>query len=59
MTGLFLCDARRQIRSIVELCEEFGVRRAVQKETHQNELIKIVNDGPIFARSKAMKAEHT
>ena len=25
---LFLCEARRQIRSIVELCEEFEVRRS-------------------------------
>ena len=24
-----LCEARRQIRSIVNLCEEFGVRRLV------------------------------
>ena len=29
---LFLCKARRQIRSIVCLCEEFGDRRLVQKE---------------------------
>ena len=27
---LFLCEARRQNRSIVSLCEEFGDRRAVQ-----------------------------
>ena len=27
-----LCKARRQIRSIVNLCEESGVRRLVQKE---------------------------
>ena len=25
-----LCEDRRQIRSIVSLCEEFGVRRLVQ-----------------------------
>ena len=30
---LFLCVARRQIRSIVDLCEEFGVRSEVQKES--------------------------
>ena len=30
---LFLGVARRQIRSIVNLCEEFGVRGKVQKET--------------------------
>ena len=34
---LFLCDARRQIRSIVNLCEEFGVRRTRAKRTHQND----------------------
>ena len=33
MIELFLCKSRRQIRSIVELCEEFGVRRLVQKES--------------------------
>ena len=32
MIELFLCKARRQIRSIVNLCEEFGVRRIVQIE---------------------------
>ena len=29
---LFLCEARRQNRSIVNLCEDFGDRRLVQKE---------------------------
>ena len=29
---LFLCEARRQNRSIVSLCEDFGDRRLVQKE---------------------------
>ena len=32
-----LCDARRQIRSIVSLCEEFGVRRTRAKFTNQND----------------------
>ena len=34
---LFLCDARRRKRSIVELCEHFGVRRTRAKRTHQND----------------------
>ncbi len=29
---LFLCQARRRTRSIVNLCEEFGYRSVVQKE---------------------------
>ena len=32
-----LCDARRQIRSIVNLCEEFGDRRTRAKFTNQND----------------------
>ena len=32
-----LCDTRLQIRSIVELCEEFGVRSARAKFTSQND----------------------
>ena len=36
---LFLCDARRQIRSIVSLCEEFGVRRTRAKRANQNDFI--------------------
>ena len=35
-----LCKARRQIRSIVNLCEEFGVRRSCAKFTDQNFLPK-------------------
>ena len=34
-----LCEARRQIRSIVDLCEEFGVRRLRAKFTHQNDFL--------------------
>ena len=33
MIEQFLCDTRRQIHSIVDLCEEFGVRRFVLKES--------------------------
>ena len=33
------CEARRQIRSIVDLCEEFGVRRLRAKFTHQNDFL--------------------
>ena len=36
MTRLFLCKARRQKRSIVNLCEHFGVRRTCAKRTRQN-----------------------
>ena len=36
MVEEILCDARRQIRSIVNLCEEFVVRRTRAKFTHQN-----------------------
>ena len=32
MIRLFLCKARRQNRSIVNLCEDFDDRRLVQKE---------------------------
>ena len=32
MIRLFLCEAMRQNRSIVSLCEDFGVSRFVQKE---------------------------
>ena len=38
-----LCDARRQIRSIVKLCEEFGVRRTRAKFTHQNDFYSSVS----------------
>ena len=34
-----LCDTRRQIRSIVNLCEEFGVRSARAKFTNQNDFL--------------------
>ena len=34
---LFLCDVRRQKRSIVNLCEHFGVRHIRAKRTHQND----------------------
>ena len=37
MIRLFLCEARRQIRSIVDLCEEFDVRRSRAKRTNQND----------------------
>ncbi len=37
MIELFLCEARRQIRSIVNLCEEFGVRRTRAKRANQND----------------------
>ena len=36
MIELFLCDARRQIHSIVDLCEEFDVRRTRAKRANQN-----------------------
>ena len=36
MMRLFLCDARRLTRSIVDLCEELGDRRTRAKRTHQN-----------------------
>ena len=39
MIELFLCDARRQIRSIVNLCEEFGDRRTRAKRANQNDFI--------------------
>ena len=32
-----LCDARQQIRSIVNLCEEFAIRRTRAKFTNQND----------------------
>ena len=37
MIELFLCDVRRQIRSIVSLCEEFGVRCTRAKRANQND----------------------
>ena len=36
MVEEILCDARQQIRSIVNLCEEFVVRRSRAKFTQQN-----------------------
>ena len=60
MMKLFLCDARRQKRSIVSLCEHFGDRRTRAKRGHQNFLhIKIVDDETIFATSKVAKAQFT
>ena len=57
---LFLCEARQQIRSIVELCEEFGNRRARAKYIHQNNFYcKIVNDETIFVRSEATNPQHS
>ena len=37
MIELFLCDVRRQKRSIVELCEHFGVRHTRAKIANQND----------------------
>ena len=37
MIELFLCDVRRQIRSIVNLCEAFGVRSTRAKRANQND----------------------
>ena len=51
MIELFSCDARRQIRSIVSLCEEFGVRRTRAKFYTQNNFhisSKIAYDEIIF-----------
>ena len=39
MIELFLCDARRQIRSIVSLCEEFDDRRTRAKRANQNDFL--------------------
>ena len=36
MIVLFLCDVRRQKRSIVNLCEHFGVRHTRAKRANQN-----------------------
>jgi hypothetical protein len=43
MIELFLCDARRQIRSIVNLCEVFGVRRTRAKRANQNNFYSLMN----------------
>ena len=60
MMKLFLCDARRQKRSIVDLCEHFGVRRIRAKRVHQNHsYLKIVDDETIFVTSKVAKAQFT
>ena len=32
-----LCEARLQIRSILNVCEEFGVRRFCAEHTNQND----------------------
>ena len=37
MVEEILCDVRRQIRSIVNLCEEFGVRHTRTKRANQND----------------------
>ena len=37
MVEEILREARRQIRSIVSLCEEFGVRRTRAKRANQND----------------------
>ena len=39
MVEEILCDVRRQIRSIVNLCEKFGVRHTRAKFTHQNNFL--------------------
>ncbi len=39
---LFLCDARRQNRSIVSLCEDFGVRSTRAKRANQNEFSSLL-----------------
>gem|GEM_PF-6941928 len=36
MIELFLCDVRRQKRSIVNLCEHFVVRHSRAKRANQN-----------------------
>ncbi len=54
-----LCEAKSRVRSIASLCEEFGVRRLVQKEPTKNPQLKIVNDEIIFVRGKVAKAQHS
>ena len=58
MIELFSCEARRQIRSIVSLCEEFGVRCTRAKRANQNDFTKMKNECNFKAR-KALSAEHT
>ena len=40
MVEEILCEARRQKRSIVDLCEHFGVRRFRAKFTRQNDFLQ-------------------
>ena len=56
---LFLCKARRQIRSIAGLCEHFDIRRLVQNTPTSQHAPKIGDYEIIFVRSKGAKAEHT
>ena len=46
MIRLFLCEARRQIRSIVSLCEEFGDRSSRAKRVNQNDFYLSVAHSP-------------
>jgi len=57
---LFLRQARRRERSIVNLCEHLGYRSAAQKELIRTPpALKIVNNEIIFAPSEETRAEHS
>ena len=53
-----LCDARRQIRSIVKLCEEFGDRNTRAKRANLANS-KIGDNCAIFVRCKATNPQPT
>ena len=60
MSEEILCVTRRQIRSIVCLCEEFGVRSKVQNlplRTMQKQ--KIAYERGNFVRYKATNPQHS
>ena len=48
-----LCQAKKRVRSIVNLCEEFAIRRFVQQANQKR--LKIVNDCAILCDARRQK----
>ena len=50
-----LCEARRQKRSIVDLCEHFGDRRTRAKRAHKNDFLIFLNGSFITPKNASPK----
>ena len=59
MIELFSCEARRQIRSIVSLCEEFGARCTRAKRANQNDFLELCVLRSSWERNHIANIAHT